>query len=327
MDLAHIFDFDLQTANLGTLRIGPMESDFNEKLQIDAAMPDADGRQLAQQALIHTARKKTGDAATGTWSEWPSLAETEVEEITLAELGTFSERLAQRYFTSNSDGTRGPVDGGPSGVDFLISEINKSKLSDERRIAQQFEEIRKSPFSSATMKAMEFNSGVSTRLGEAIGNFRNLSRPPIESLYIPSSSPIQRTNEALETLLENVEQMRPVFAMCAELIQSMNSTALKMQEDSIAASAQAEKRAAQSMKFATIGIWISGLTFIVSSLFSIYTIMDAGHVTSETVGHSEALSKEIHDMTVAVNSARLAFERSATEDRTATIKAPGKIQP
>ena len=121
--------------------------------------------------------------------------------------------------------------------------------------------------------------------------------------------------------------MGPVFAMCAELIQSMNSTALQMQSDSTAAAVRADEVAAKSMKIATSGIYIALATLVASCFFSIWTIVDARKSARETDQQTSELRKDIRESTAAANRARIDLERAAAEDRRALVAAVSKMAP
>lgn len=121
--------------------------------------------------------------------------------------------------------------------------------------------------------------------------------------------------------------MRPVFAMCAELIQSMNSTALQMQSDSTVAAARADKLAVKSMGVATTGIYISLAALVLSCGFSIWTIIDGKKSAREADLQTAALRNEIRDATAAANKARGDLKLAAAEDLRALARTLANIIP
>lgn len=98
-----------------------------------------------------------------------------------------------------------------------------------------------------------------------------LSVPP---MHFPKN-PILETNQILENLTSQIEGMRPLVAQGAELIRSMNDTALRMQADYVANAVRADRQTNRAMWVAGASLFISAIGFVVSSYFSYQSYADA----------------------------------------------------
>lgn len=323
MDIAHLFDFDFPTSAMGMLRICALEDELDKAVRKEVRDTEVDATELATRIFGDVAHRLTGDASIDNVCAGPPVGAYQVKNLEEGELDKFAEQYGARFFGQH-DG-KGPNAGQPRGVDFLVFQIRESLRLATERTVKLLDSAKL--YSSATLEAMARNDEVSDRLSGVIKDY-NTHRPVFSSEIFPERlNPIKVTNEVLVQLLEKVEQMRPVFAMCAEIIQSMNSTALQMQSDSAVAAARADKLAARSMRVATIGIYISFVALISSCGFSLWTIIDAKNSAVETDLKTAALRNEIRDATAAANKARADLELAAAEDRKALVRALAKISP
>lgn len=308
---------------MGMLRICALEDELDKAIRKEVRDAEVDATELATRIFGVVAHRLTGDASIDDVCGGPAVGESEVKNLAEGELDKFAEQYGARFFGQH-DG-KGPAEGQPCGADFLVFQIRESMRLDAERTARLIGSAKL--YSTTTLEAMARNDEVSGRLSGVIKDY-NTHRPPFSSeLYRPPKNPIKETNEVLVQLLEKVEQMRPVFAVCAELIQSMNSTALQMQSDSTIAANRADKLAAKSMKVATVGIYISALALISSCGFSLWTINDAKNSAAEADLKTMALRNEIRDATAAANKARAELELAAAEDRKALVRAVEKMSP
>ena len=172
---------------------------------------------------------------------------------------------------------------------------------------------------SAAMEAMQRNHGIQDQLLDTIDKHtRNLSDiapslaesrpdvlpPPIPEFHFPKN-PIHDTNEMLESVVRQIEDLRPMAAQAAEIIRSMNDTALRMQTDYI-------KNAKTAGRQTRIAIWIAAVSLAVSSFFSYQTYADAKVSSEKNDAQIKSFQSEIRDLVVAQREERAAIVDAAT---------------
>lgn len=195
---------------------------------------------------------------------------------------------------------------GYSGVERILAE--------ER---DKWERMNKSLSASAAMEAMQHNHGIQDQLLDTIGKHTrnlpdvapdvaesrlNILPPHIPELHIPKN-PIHDTNAMLEGVVRQIEELRPVAAQAAQIIRSMNDTALRMQTDYI-------KNAKTSGRQTRIAIWIAAVSLAVSSFFSYQTYADAKDSSEKNNAENKEFQSEIRNLVAAQR-----------EDRAAIVKA------
>lgn len=109
-------------------------------------------------------------------------------------------------------------------------------------------------------------------------------------------NPILETNQILENLTGQIEGMRPLVAQGAELIRSMNDTALRMQADYITNAERSDRQTNNALRVAVLSLVVSAVGLIASSWFSYQSYADgkANAVESKKQGDAfEKLTKEL----------------------------------
>ena len=108
-------------------------------------------------------------------------------------------------------------------------------------------------FADTTLDSMRRNLSISDQLNDTIAKYsRSLSHADLglaasqshvlnrlsPELRIPEfrvpENPIHETNKKLGSVVEQIEDLRPMAAQAAQLIRSMNDAAIRMQADYIA---------------------------------------------------------------------------------------------
>lgn len=90
-----------------------------------------------------------------------------------------------------------------------------------------------------------------------------------------SKNPIHETNQILENLTGQIEGMRPLVAQGAELIRSMNDTALRMQADYIGNAERTDRQTKNAIRVAVSSLIVSAFGLVASSWFSYQSYSDA----------------------------------------------------
>jgi hypothetical protein len=187
----------------------------------------------------------------------------------------------------------------------------------ERILAEEREKWdRMNNQSLSASAAMQRNYGIQDQFLDMTRNLSDIApseaesrfyvQPPhIPELHIPKN-PIHDTNEMLESVVRQIEDLRPMAAQAAEIIRSMNDTALRMQTDYI----QNAKTAGRQTKFA---IWIAAVSLAVSSFFSYQTYVDAKYSSARNDTQVKVFQSEIRDLVAAQREDRAAIVKAIME--------------
>lgn len=133
--------------------------------------------------------------------------------------------------------------------------------------------------------------------------------------HIPKN-PIHETNEKLGNVVEQIEDLRPMAAQAAQLIRSMNDTALEMQAKYI----ENAKIAGRQTRFA---IWIAAVSLAISSFFSYQSYVDAKVSGVKSDNQINAFQEEIRNLVTAQSEERAALVKAIGDARRvppATVK-------
>lgn len=130
-------------------------------------------------------------------------------------------------------------------------------------------------------------------------------------------NPIYETNAKLDKLQSSIEGVRPMAIQAAQLIDSLNEVAIKMQIDSI-------KNAANTSRQTKIAIWLSALSLIFSSLFSIKTSIDSNEIGEKSEAQLKAFQNEIRAITAVQTEGNAALLKSINDAASKVMKADRK---
>ena len=154
---------------------------------------------------------------------------------------------------------------------------------------------------------------------DAILRERVLSQPGHEPqmLNVPPmhfpKNPIHETNQILENLTGQIEDMRPLVAQGAELIRCMNETALRMQGDYVANAAQSNEQTRRAMRVAVLSLIVSAVGLIASSLFSYLSYADGKSNAVESKQQGDAFEKLTKDLMAAQHEDRVALNKALVD--------------
>lgn len=214
---------------------------------------------------------------------------------------------------------------GYSGVERILAE-------EREKWERMNQPLSQSLSASAAMETMQRNHGIQDQLLDTIGKHtRNLSdivpdeaesrlnvlSPHIPEIHIPKN-PIHDTNAMLEGVVRQIEELRPVAAQAAQIIRSMNDTALRMQTDYI-------KNAKTSGRQTRIAIWIAAVSLAVSSLFSYQTYVDSKESGEKNDAQIKLFQSEIRNLIAAQEKDRALLINALKEFRQSAVMAP-KLQ-
>jgi hypothetical protein len=151
MDIAHLLDFNFSTNALGIVRIGALETQLYKNIRNVVESSEPNAHELARRIFVASAQRLAGDDAADNSRASPAITSEEAAELTSEELDKFAEQYGARFFGKN-DG-KGPADGQPTGVDFLVFKIKHSNQLDRERHAKLLADAKKA-YSGATSRAM-----------------------------------------------------------------------------------------------------------------------------------------------------------------------------
>lgn len=213
-----------------------------------------------------------------------TLKPDEMEAVSDDLLEIFAEKLIQKQaYLLKTHGERDLERAvGQSACDFLANAFLHHRTEEGKQRERLFQSVTKPLFAESTLDSIRRSIDASSHLQESIKTYAEIgstldstlasrmAMPRPHELMLPPipKNPIHETNEILEELTTQLQDMRPLIAQGAELIRSMNDTALRMQADYI-------ENAAKTAKQAKLAIWIAATGLVVSSIFSYLSYADS----------------------------------------------------
>lgn len=211
---------------------------------------------------------------------------------------------------------------GYSGVERMLAE-EKDKWEKMTKLASQ-------PFSpSAAMEAMQRNHGALDQLRDAVGKHafdlpNTASRFAEPSSDVPNfnipeiripKNPIHDTNAMLEGVVRQIEELRPVAAQAAQIIRSMNDTALRMQADYIENAETAGQQTRNAIRIAAVSLLVSAIGLAISSFFSYQSYVDAKEAGVKSDAQIKAFQNEIRGLATAQHEERATLVKAIVDAR------------
>jgi len=217
---------------------------------------------------------------------------------------------------------------GYSGVERMLAE-EKDKWEKMTKLASQ------SFSASAAMEAMQHNHGALDQLRDAVGkhafdlpNMASRFAEPsfdvlnfkIPEIRIPKN-PIHDTNAMLEGVVRQIEELRPVAAQAAQIIRSMNDTALRMQADYIENAKTAGRQTRNAIWIAAVSLLVSAIGLAISSFFSYQSYVDVKEAGVKSDAQIKAFQNEIRDLATAQHEERATLVKAIVDARRAPAAA------
>ncbi len=177
---------------------------------------------------------------------------------------------------------------------------------------------------SAAIEAMQRNHDALDQLRDAVGKHAfdlpntatSFAGPNLEilnsrmpELHIPKN-PIHETNEKLGRVVKQIEDLQPMTAQAAQLIRSMNDTALRMQADYIENARAAGRQTKIAIWIAAISLLVSAVGLVLSSYFSYQSYVDAKASDVQSNAQIKAFQSEIRELIAAQREERVAILKS-----------------
>lgn len=200
---------------------------------------------------------------------------------------------------------------GYSGVERMLAE-EKDKWEKMTKLASQ------SFSASAAMEAMQRNHGALDQLPNTASRFAEPSSDVpnfrVSEIHIPKN-PIHDTNAMLESVVRQIEELRPVAAQAAQIIRSMNDTALRMQADYIGNAKTAGRQTRNAIWIAAVSLLVSAIGLAISSFFSYQSYVDVKESGVKSDAQIKAFQNEIRDLATAQHEERATLVKAIVDAR------------
>lgn len=340
-ELARRGEFDCDLNSLGRVRCINLRtshlSEANEKL----AATDVQSLDIVRWLLGEMARRPVEGTADGhDPANNPSFTAEELTAVTDAELEEFAEKLVSKnkYLllkTHEGSDIEKLVD--ESACDFLARAFRHYAADQKVQWMRMIESVSKPVFAETTLDAIRKNLGLSDQLQNTIAKYTdslkadrlNLAEPKLDvfahrmpELHIPKN-PIYETNKTLENVVKQIEDLRPMAAQAAQLISSMNDTALSMQVNYIKNAEETGRQTKIAMRIAAAGLVLTVIGLAISSYFSYQSSIDSNESGQKSDAQIKAFQIEIRDLAAAQHEERAALLKAITDGQRA-FSAPVK---
>lgn len=211
---------------------------------------------------------------------------------------------------------------GYSGVERILAE-------ERDKWERMNQSLSQSLSASAAMEAMQRNHGALDQLRDAVGKHA-LDLPNTASRFAEPSSdvpnfrvpeihipknPIHDTNAMLESVVRQIEELRPVAAQAAQIIRSMNDTALRMQADYIENAKTAGRQTRNAIWIAAVSLLVSAIGLAISSFFSYQSYVDVKEAGVKSDAQIKAFQNEIRDLATAQHEERATLVKAIVDTR------------
>ncbi len=264
----------------------------------------------------------------------PRFTAEELMVVTDAELEEFADKLVfkNKYpllKTHEGSDIEKLVD--ESSCDFIVRAFRHYAAEQKAQRMRMIESVSKPVFSEATLDTIRKNIDFSDQLQNTISKYTdslkfdrpNIAEPkldvlahPMPELHIPKN-PIYETNKTLENVVKQIEDLRPMAAQAAQLISSMNDTALSMQVNYIKNSEDTGRQTKVAMYIAAAGLILTVIGLVISSYFSYKSSIDSNESSQKSDAQIKAFQIEIRNLAAAQHEERAALLKAITDGQRA----------
>ncbi len=301
-------EFSLVLNSIGLVRCKSFTSDLMSQASKRVTAPGFESKELARWLLGEVAILPISEQfQEADPIEGEPLSTEQLNVVTDAELEAFSDRVAKKntFLVSTHKGKEVTRTEGQSACDFLAYAIEHSQAEEKARTARLLESVSPPLFGQSTLDSIKSSLAASNRFEDLIKKYaigpspvdRLVGAIPIEprvldfpEIHVPKN-PIHETNQILENLSGRIDEMRPLVVQGAEMIRSMNETAVRMQGDYLENAARTDQQTSNAMKVAVASLVVSGLGLIGSTYFSYLTYRD-GKVAADAAKLAEKKADE-----------------------------------
>ncbi len=337
----HLYDFEHEVESVGTLHCRSLNSEQERELTKAAKNDDVSGESLARQLLAHVARAASHEqTGGGPDTEDVQLPAEILARVTMIELEGFCDEFLgkNRWLSSTHDGEDLRRVENENALDFLKRVLRHHAAERRRQSDRLLKSVSGSLFADTTLDSMRRNLSISdqlkdtiakytrglsaTDLGLAASQFDVLNRPPPE-IRMPDfrmpENPIHETNKKLGSVVDQIEDLRPMAAQAAQLIRSMNDAAIRMQADYIANAASTGRQTRIAIWIAAVSLFVSAVGLGISSFFSYQSYVDAKVSGGQADAQIKAFQAEIRALTAAQRNDQAAIAKAIMDAQRAAV--------
>lgn len=289
--LGRLCQFSMNVEPLGLVRFISLTTDLTDACLKRIKEGKQSSQDIARWLFESMARKtENSDFKDEDIIEGPSFDSQELATMPDAALEAFAEKLTQinRYLLDKAGGDSLKKSDDQTHCDFLIAAIEHYHSESRRHIDQLLKSASSSFFSESTYAQIKKNLDASSLMEQSIKRFQDRTSllnfpesgypkiPDITLRPLPEiRSPLLETNSILQDLNSQINDMRPLVTQGAELIRSMNDTAIRMQADYLSNATQSDRHTRRAIWIAAISLFISAIGLASSSYFSYKGLVDA----------------------------------------------------
>lgn len=196
----------------------------------------------------------------------------------------------------------------------LFAESTIVSLQKSLDSASRFQEL---------IKSYEIGTSTADRILGEHARFGEIRGPqPIRvDLPIIQSSPVLETNKMLGQLTSQIQEMRPLVAQGAEMIRSMNETAMRLQADYVQNAARTDRQTRTATIVAAASLFVSAIGFIASTWFSIFSYADAKEASAKGDVQIKAFENKVNELVKSQGRGSDALIKSHRDDTQALIQS------
>lgn len=334
-DLARMCEFNFELKSLGAVRCLSLNSNHislaNKKLEESGVQSIYLVRwlfgEMVRRSVVERSNEDDSTDAHG-------LTEEELKLVADEELEEFSDKLIQnnKYLLKNHKGSDIEKSSDESACDFLVRAFRN--YADKRSVplVEMINSVSKPIFSSTTLGTIKRNLELSDQLQATIDKYtrghsltermfaeekerRGHMTQPVSNMSEPLTqrNPIHETNEKLECVVKQIEDLRPMAAQAAQIIRSMNDTALDMQADYIGNSVTAGQQTRIAIWIAAVSLLVSAIGLAISSFFSYQSYVDVKESGVKNDVQIKAFQGEIRDLVAVQREERAAIVKAIVD--------------
>lgn len=337
----HLYDFEHEVDSVGTLHCRSLNGEQERELTKVAKDDNVGSESLARQLLAHVARAVSPERADGR----PDTADAQLPAEILARVtGTELESFCERFLSKNTwlsnthDGEDLQRVENENSLDFLKRVLRHHAAERKRQSDRLLKSVSGSLFADTTLDSMRRNLSMSDQLNDTIARYsRSLSSTdlgltasqfdvfnrPSPELRMPEfrvpDNPIHETNKKLGSVVEQIEDLRPMAAQAAQLIRSMNDAAIRMQADYIANATSTGRQTRVAIWIAAVSLFVSAVGLGVSSVFSYQSYAEAKASGGQSDAQIKAFQTEIRALTAAQRNDQAAIAKAIVDAQRAAV--------
>lgn len=237
-----------------------------------------------------------------------TLKPKEMAAVSVEDLNVFAEAVVRnnKLLTQTHEGKDLEKLEDQTACEFLVNVFRHYEAEGKKRWDLFSKSATQSLFANSTLDSIKRSLDASDQLQNSIEKYAGISsvfnselkaemaNPRHLEVTLPPipKNPIHETNQILEDLATQIQDMRPLIAQGAEFIRSMNDTALRMQADYIGNAAKTERQT-------KLAIWIAVVSLVISSIFSYLNYVDSKEVDKKNkeqiAAFQQALEKLVRE--------------------------------